>query len=771
MRAGVVVLALVAAGLWATPAFAATPPQAPAPGRTITLISGDRLQVAPDGRSAHRLPGSGREKVALVSRISDGHLSVLPEDAIALLNADRLDPRLFDVTGLLDAGYDDTRGDLPLIITGAERGAVGAAAGGPVKDLEPIDGSAVRVSTARIATMWAGLTTGGLRSGYRKVWLDGAARISTDVSVPLVGAPAAWAQGYTGGDLPVGVLDTGVDTDHPDLAGAVAETVDFTSEARGGLDRVGHGTQVASVIAGSGAASGGRYRGMAPDARIFSAKVCASARCAESSIVEGMTWAARDKGLKVVNLSLGQPDRPGTDLLEEAVDTLTARYGTLFVIAGGNDGGRVTSPASADSALAVGAGTMGDKVAASSSRGPRTGDDGLKPDLVAPGVNIVAARSGDSKLPALGPRGAYSRQSGTSMAAPHVTGAAAIVTQQHPEWSPARIKAALMSAATPIADAPADRAGTGRLDVARAVASPVTAVPASLYFGSQAAPRTITYYNSGSSAITLALSSSDDAFHLDEGTVTVPAKGEATVTVTADVTKGRVTGALTAASGDVSVRTTLGAERLDTHTLTVQYIDRTGARTERASGRARGAGVDVALNGGTIRLPAGKYTLDAHVFEADGRVTWLNQPSLVLDRDLTVRVDARLGRPVTAAGAYPGWANISVTTGDTGLQDNTFDQMATAGIAFPLISFIPRDGDVLAFAVRHQAGGSTAGLDLRVSYDDGRTWLKPLSSRIGDNGVAFLRPPAGEGFVSLKASAADAAGNTVEQTVIRAYAW
>ena len=346
---------------------------------------------------------------------------------------------------------------------------MGAAAGGPVQDLDPINGSAVRVSTARIATMWAGLTTGSLRSGYRKVWLDGAARISTDVSVPLVGAPAAWAQGYTGGEVPVGVLDTGVDTDHPDLAGAVAEAVDFTGGGDG-VDRVGHGTQVASVIAGSGAASGGRYRGMAPDARIFSAKVCASALCAESSIIEGMTWAARDKDLKVVNLSLGQPDRPGTDLLEEAVDTLTARYGTLFVIAAGNDGGRVSSPASADAALAVGASTLSDKVAGFSNRGPRAGDDGLKPDLIAPGVNIIAARSGDSKLPASGRHGAYSRQSGTSMAAPHVTGAAAIVAQEHPEWSPARIKAALMSAATPIAGAAADRAGAGRLDVARAVA-------------------------------------------------------------------------------------------------------------------------------------------------------------------------------------------------------------------------------------------------------------------------------------------------------------
>lgn len=799
MRAGVAVLAVVAAGLWATPASAAAPPrQPPAPARTITLVSGDRLQVAPDGRSANRLPDTGRAGVALLSRMIDGRLSVVPEDAVALLNADRLDPRLFDVTGLLEAGYDDARTDLPLIITGADRAAVGTATGGPVQDLTPINGSAVRVSPARIATVWAGLTTGNLRSGYRKVWLDGTARISTDVSVPLVGAPAAWAQGFSGGYVPVGVLDTGVDTDHPDLAGTVAETVDFT-DTRDGVDRVGHGTQVASVIAGSGAASGGRYRGMAPDARIYSAKVCASTLCTESAIIEGMDWAARDKGLKVVNLSLGRPDGPGTDLLEEAVDTLTARYGTLFVIAGGNDGGRVSSPASADAALAVGASTLTDKVAGFSNHGPRAGDDGLKPDLTAPGVNIMAARSGDSKLPALGPRGAYTRQSGTSMAAPHVTGAAAIVAQEHPEWSPARIKAALMGAATPIADAAADRVGAGRLDVARAVSSPVTAAPGSLYFGSQAAPRTVTYYNSGSEAITLALSLSDDAFAVADRTVIVPAGGEATVIVTADVAKGRATGALTATSGDFSVRTTLGAEQPDTHTLTVHYTDRTGARTDRAFGRAHGEGADAVLPGGPIRLPAGTYALEAKVFEAGGQVTMLSQPRLVLDRDTTVEMDARLGRPITVAapraGAREVWASGS------GWQDDTFAGMTTAqigggrpvaltdvaatwvadgtkwtfrgrqAIVTPVVDFVPRPGNVVAVAVQHRAGGRTARLDLQVSYDDGKTWAKPMFSRIGDRGVAFLRPPAGEGFVSLKSSAADAAGNTVEQTSLRAFAW
>lgn len=460
VRAGSAVFALLAATVLAVPAPAAAAPQAPV--RTITLVSGDRLQIAADGRSATRVPGGGRDGVTLISRFAGGRLQVVPADALPLLTADRLDPRLFDVTGLLAAGYDERRADLPLIVTFDGRPPTAQAfAGVPARELAAVDGSAVGVTRAQTPELWSALTRGAVP--YRKVWLDGIATPAADVSVPMVGAPAAWAQGLTGSGVRVAVLDTGLDVDHPDLAGAITETADFTGGAGDGtVDRIGHGTHVASVIAGSGAASAGRYRGMAPDARLYGATVCTAAGCTESAILDGLRWAVRDKGAKVVNLSFGQPDAPGADLLETAVARLTEDFGTLVVASAGNAPGPVTSPASAPEALAVGASTEDDELATFSAAG------GGKPEIVAPGVDITAARSGDSGLPG----GAYTTLTGTSVATPHVAGAAALLAQHRPEWTPAQLKAALIGSATPL------RAGAVRLDVAKAVTDGAPGAPA-----------------------------------------------------------------------------------------------------------------------------------------------------------------------------------------------------------------------------------------------------------------------------------------------------
>src|SRR5262249_39405559 len=147
-------------------------------------------------------------------------------------------------------------------------------------------------------------------------------------------------------------------------------------------------------------------------------------------------------------MSLGTPwPTDGTDPMSRAVNRLTRESGALFVVAAGNSGpGEQTigSPGAANLALTVGAVDKQDQPAWFSSRGPRFGDGAIKPEITAPGVDIVAARAAGTSLGNLLDE-YYTSLDGTSMATPHVAGAAAILVEQHPRWSAARLKARLVS--------------------------------------------------------------------------------------------------------------------------------------------------------------------------------------------------------------------------------------------------------------------------------------------------------------------------------------
>ncbi|TMR93829.1 S8 family serine peptidase [Nonomuraea basaltis] len=278
-------------------------------------------------------PGEGRDDLTFLTEEENGWRRVVPSDAMPLLGQGRLDPRLFDIDALLRAGHDDRRDHLPLIITQAAppKALAGSSA---ITTLAAVDGYAVRQERARAVRFWTELT--GALGGEAKVWLDGVRRVSLEGSVRQIGAPAAWARGLTGEGVKVAVLDTGIDAAHPDLAGKVSLRKDFTDEPDES-DLVGHGTHVASTIAGSGAASQGSYRGVAPGADLLDGRVCGSVWCRDSAILAGMQWAA-ERGARVVNLSLGLADTPEQDPLEQAIEALSARYGTLFVAAAGNEG-------------------------------------------------------------------------------------------------------------------------------------------------------------------------------------------------------------------------------------------------------------------------------------------------------------------------------------------------------------------------------------------------------------------------------------------------
>ena len=151
----------------------------------------------------------------------------------------------------------------------------------------------------------------------------------------------------------------------------------------------------------------------------------------DSWVIDGMEWAAQAQDADVVNMSLGDPNpSDGTDPISQALNQLTEETGALFVVAAGNNWVEfsLSSPGVADAALTVAAVDGLDQRAVFSSMGPRVGDHALKPDISAPGVDVLAARS--QAMP--WGEGMYQPMDGTSMATPHVAGAAAILAARRP---------------------------------------------------------------------------------------------------------------------------------------------------------------------------------------------------------------------------------------------------------------------------------------------------------------------------------------------------
>ncbi|MEU8226398.1 S8 family serine peptidase [Kribbella sp. NPDC048915] len=538
-----------------------------------------------------------------------------------------------------------------------------------MRELSAVDSVALRADADHLDRLWPRLRDSVTADDEARVWLDARIPLALDTSRNLVGAPPAWDAGYDGTGRTVAVLDTGVDAGHPDLVGKVRASKDFTGE--GQADVGGHGTHVAATIAGTGAASSGAYRGVAPGATLLDGKVCGVQDCLTSAILEGMEWAA-EQGAQVVNMSLGGWNQPGLDPMELAVERLTASHDVLFVTAAGNLGAasNVSSPASAPSALAVGAVDDDRAIASFSSRGDV---DGLvKPEIVAPGVGITAARS--SASPGSGP---YLELSGTSMATPHVAGAAAVLAQRHPDWSAAQLKSGLVGAASPLPEAPSVAQGAGLLDIGRAVAETVVAAPSAVMFGrvwdlpDAPVTRAVTYRNSGSEPVTLKLSfaptTSDGApapagmFQLSADEVTVPANGSAQVEVTVvprvEVPEGYVGGRLVATAGAAArVSTPVGLLRDQAaFDVTLRQVPRPGAGPAYAYAFAFGLdrssyayiSAPVDADGTELRLRAGRHIV-VHGIETDEHSSLLVQPELVVDRpDQEVIVDARKARPIS----------------------------------------------------------------------------------------------------------------------------
>ncbi|MFC7219696.1 S8 family serine peptidase [Streptomyces polyrhachis] len=670
----------------ATPAASAesrpSPPRRTAdPSYDITLVTGDVV---------HYREISGGDDVVTVERpagASGGvHIQrygedtyVLPAEVLPLLAADRLDRRLFNVSGLARMRLDDAHTDAVPVIAAAPRSRGARPPAVPrgaakVRTLKSIGATALKADKKRARVFWDELAPHAkegraLDGGVGKLWLDG--RVAADLaeSVPQVGAPQAWAKGLDGSGTRVAVLDSGIDPTHPDLRDRIAATRSFIPGEEV-TDGHGHGTHVASTVAGSGAASDGANKGVAPGAQLLIGKVLSdNGYGSESGIVEGMEWA-KAQGADVVSMSLGtQVGDDGNTPESLALNALSANGGPLYVVAAGNSysPGTIGSPGSAAAALTVAAVDKADERAAFSSQGPLSGSYALKPDISAPGVDISAAAS--QAVPGW-TGGMYRSMDGTSMATPHVSGAAAIMKQAHPGWDGQRIKDALMATSRRLdAYAPYEM-GTGRLDIPTALDAAVEAtgsVAAAVYTwphaGAAAAERTVTYRNTGAAdaVLDLALDTTEAAYTLSAERVTVPAGKSASVTLTLDPSSvapgtsfsGQVL-ATDAASGDLVAHTgfALHKEReLYDYTLELKGRDgRPASGTVVLTWEGNEFPFPVSVSGTTtLRLPPGTYTawsyLDVPGERPDEQgVAFLTAPETVLDAPATVVLDASRAR-------------------------------------------------------------------------------------------------------------------------------
>ncbi len=307
-----------------------------------------------------------------------------------------------------------------------ERDALIAHVGGEtLRRLDIVKGRAVRMSEGAAGTLGSSL-------GVKRVERDAVRRTTAKPGggaqtvpwgISRIHAPQVWTQ-TKGNGVKVAVIDTGISHSHPDLR--VTGGINLVRPGRAPNDDNGHGSHVAGTIAALDNSAG--VVGVAPNASLYAVKVLNSAGFGYcSDIIAGMAWAGSN-GMKVVNMSFG-----GSTACQSECETATTvvGQGTLLVAAAGNNyGGTVDYPGACPGVVAVSATTQADQLASFSSIGPEV-------SLAAPGATIYSTYKGSG----------YKTLSGTSMAAPHVSGVAALVFQKNVSWTPVQVRDRLQGTA------------------------------------------------------------------------------------------------------------------------------------------------------------------------------------------------------------------------------------------------------------------------------------------------------------------------------------
>lgn len=308
----------------------------------------------------------------------------------------------------------------------------------------------------------------------------------------ILGVEPMRAMGYNGTGVVVAVLDSGVDTNHPDLQYQVIGFKDFISghddmtpgDGIDGYDDNGHGTACVWNVAGNGTASGGNLTGIAPGASILAVKVLNEEGAGDDSVIAQGIEFAMDNGADVISLSLGGEWADDTYIIEPSVHAADAAIeeGISVVIAAGNSGPQafsINSPGIVEGAITVGSSVDTTGVIAFSSVGPvlrtRSEPKGYvaKPDVVAPGYGVVSGLADGADPYDYPPYNytqfgdSYTRWAGTSASAPMIAGAVAILAQRHLLLTPDEAKTALMASANDLGLDPMVQ-GWGLVNITRA---------------------------------------------------------------------------------------------------------------------------------------------------------------------------------------------------------------------------------------------------------------------------------------------------------------
>jgi subtilisin family serine protease len=332
----------------------------------------------------------------------------------------------------------------------------------------------------------------------KNVQLDGMVKADLTQSVHQIRADIVQdSLGYNGDSVLVGEIDTGIDYNNPALGGGfgpqfrVVGGHDFANNDNDPMDDHGHGTHVAGII---GANGGKDLRGVAPKVKFLAVKALDRNGIGYTSdVIAAIEYCMdpdknpnTDDGVDIINMSLGAlPWGDFSMAMDEAVDNAT-QAGILSVVAAGNDGvpsfnfpwsgpyRTISSPGTAVSALTVGACDSTYSVADFSSKGPDRIHFAIKPEVVAPGVGILSTVLNNKTA----------TWSGTSMATPHVTGVAALLKQQHRNWSPEQLKSAIVNSAKSSDNAflPYEQ-GNGCVDALNAATLGVSVQPGVINFG------------------------------------------------------------------------------------------------------------------------------------------------------------------------------------------------------------------------------------------------------------------------------------------------